>query len=66
MLDNCCYNYSKILYKSSKLAWFLKKHALSDCESAKHDFCKNCVESYRALLKDLEKHLDELTKSVSS
>ncbi len=28
MLPNCCYNKVKVLYKLSKLAWFLNKHAI--------------------------------------
>jgi len=65
MMENCCYDLNKTLYKASKLAWFLNKHAIPDSTSSKHEACKKCAANYKALLTDLEKHIDAIMQPLS-
>lgn len=55
MLDNCCYDKCKLLYKFSRIAHFIKKHGKDD---AKNDpeFLQFLIE----LEKDVEGHIDQL------
>lgn len=61
ILDNSTYNKIKLLYKLSELQWFIEKHALADAAAAGDQIC---AESFLALQKDLQKHIEKLQQSV--
>lgn len=61
MLCNCNYNKTKLLYKISKIAAFLDKHAVRDAEKDNHPLC---AEEFKELKQDLDKHLEKLRMAV--
>ncbi len=61
MLDNSTYNKVKLIYKLSRIIWFIDKHGLLDSNNSGD---KECLDNLVALKKDLEKHLEKLQKSV--
>ena len=61
MLDNSTYNKVKLIYKLSRMIWFIDKHGLLDANNSGD---KECLDNLVALKKDLEKHLEKLQISV--
>ena len=61
MLDNSTYDKVKLIYKLSRMIWFIDKHALVDSTNAGD---KECMSNLVNLKKDLEKHLEKLQQSV--
>lgn len=61
MLDNASYDKVKLVYKISRMIWFIDKHALIDANSAGD---REYIDMLIGLRKDLEKHLEKLQKSV--
>ena len=61
MLCNCNYDKTKILYKISKLAGFIDKHAIKDADKDGHPLCG---EEYKELKSDLERHMEKLRMAI--
>ena len=61
MLANCNYNKTKLLYKISKIAVFIEKHAIKEAEKDGHPLC---AEEYKELKQDLERHIEKLRMAV--
>ena len=61
MLSNCNYNKTKLLYKLTKIAGFIEKHAMHDAERDGHPLC---AEEYKELKHDLERHIEKLRAAV--
>ena len=61
MLNNCNYDKVRLIHEFSKIAGFLKKHAIKDAEKNKHPQCKAF---YTALLADVNQHIDVLRGQV--
>lgn len=61
MLCNCNYDKAKLLYKLSKIAGFVDKHAIKDAE---HDSHPLCAEEYKELKQDLERHMEKLRIAI--
>jgi hypothetical protein len=57
MLNDIQYDKTKLLYKLSKLCWFLEKHAI---ENAQKDENKDYIETLQKLKKDLDAHIEKL------
>ena len=54
MLKDCRYDKIKLIYKMSKLAWFIDKHARENAKKENNDACHTACQG---LLKDLERHI---------
>lgn len=63
MLNNCNYDKIKLLYKVSKLASFIERHAIKDAKANGH---QNCVDIYNELKDDLERHLESLRRATET
>ena len=61
MLCSCNYDKTKLLYKISKTALFLEKHAIKDAEKDNHPLC---AEEYKELKQDLERHMEKLRVAI--
>ncbi len=61
MIDNSTYNKIKLFQQFCELIWFIEKHAIVDAKSAGDN---DCVTMLTTLKTDLEKHLDDLKKSL--
>lgn len=61
MLGNCNYDKTKLLYKITKIAAFIDKHAVKDSERDGHPLC---AEEYKELKQDLERHIEKLRAAV--
>lgn len=63
MLHNCRYDKIKTIHSLSKLAWFLKQHALIESDQ---NICQDvpCKAMYESLLRDLQKYIDIFDKSI--
>jgi hypothetical protein len=61
MLDNATYNKVKLLHNLSAIYWFLEKHALIDAQNAGD---KESVEAFKALQRDIEKHIEKMQKAM--
>ena len=61
MVCDCNYNKTKLLYKISKLARFIDKHAVKEAEQDGHPLC---AEEYKDLKRDLEKHAEKLRMAI--
>ena len=61
MVCNCNYDKTKILYKLSKLAVFIEKHAMHDANKDGHPLC---AEEYKELKHDLERHAEKLRVAI--
>ena len=61
MLANCNYDKTKLLYKITKIAAFVEKHAIHDAEKDNHPLC---AEEYKELKQDLERHIEKLRLAV--
>lgn len=61
MLDNCFYDKTKLIYKLSKAAWFIDKHAKENAKKAKD---KECVKALEKLQKELEKQIAMLKEML--
>lgn len=61
-LKNCCYNKLKLLYKTSKILWFIEKHGIEDAKKANDENCYILLEEMK---KDLEKHVQKLEQLLS-
>lgn len=57
MLNNCKYNKIKLLHELSCIAWFLEKHATQDAQTAGEN---DCIQTFKAIKNDLEKHIATL------
>lgn len=57
MLTNNKYDKVKLLYKLSRVLWFLKEHAIKE---ATRDGNEQCLALYKELEKDLEKNIVKL------
>ena len=61
MVCNCNYDKIKLLYKISKIANFIEKHAINDAENDGHPLC---AEEYRELRNDIGRHMEKLRAAV--
>ena len=61
MMCNCNYNKTKLLYKITKIASFLEKHAIRDAEKDNHPLC---AEECKELKQDLERHIEKLRMAI--
>jgi hypothetical protein len=62
MLKDCNYNKIRLLHDLSRINNFIKKHAKEDAEKAKgHEGCRKV---YAELEKDLEKHINKLSRRM--
>ena len=61
MLNNASYSYSKVLYKLSKLSWYLEKHAIKDAKRAKH---KLSIKMFGEMKSDMDKHIEKVRQAI--
>ena len=61
MMCNCNYNKTKLLYKITRIASFLEKHAIRDAEKDNHPLC---AEECKELKQDLERHIEKLRMAI--
>ena len=61
MLCNCNYDKTKLLAKISKISMFIEKHAIKDAEKDGHPLC---VDEYKELKQDIERHLEKLRLAI--
>ncbi len=57
MLNDTKYDKVKLLYKLSKICWFLEQHAIDNAEKEGDD---KAVQRLKELKNDIEKHLASL------
>ena len=61
-MDNCTYNFIKILHETSKLNGFIETFAKKDAKALKHGRCSLIIEH---LHRDLKMHMDQLHKELT-
>lgn len=61
MINNSSYSYTKLLYKLSKVSWYIEKHAMRDAGKAKH---KLSIEMYKEMKADIDKHVEKLRLAI--
>lgn len=59
MLKNSCYDTLKILYKLSKICWFIEKHAKQDAQGNAAE-----LDRLQKLQDDIQKHISEFKKAI--
>lgn len=61
MMCNCNFDKTKLLYKLTKIASFIEKHAMKDAERDGHPLC---ADEYKELKQDLDRHLEKLRMAI--
>jgi hypothetical protein len=62
VLDNCKYNKIKLLHELSRIVWFLDKCGIKDAETSGDT---KCVEEFKLLRSEVEKHIRALEGAIT-
>jgi len=62
MLTDCNYDKTKIIHDLSRIAHFIKNHAVSDAKKEGHPLC---AEMYKEIAQDIESSLAKLRAAIT-